>query len=140
MAYSKRVYISQEGKLIHVCSPDIDNQEKLFIQFDKWWRKESLSIIKQRIEQWYPIIEKYGVSKPRICIRKMKTLWASCSINRSTVTFNQYLIKAKIPCIDYVILHELAHFLYPNHSKQFYNFISIHMPDWKERKKRWIKM
>ena len=135
VAYSQRVYIYQEGKLIHVCSPNIDNQEKIFTQFEKWWRKESLSIINQRIDQWYPIVEKYGVKKPHICIRKMKTLWGSCSVNRSTITFNQYLTKAKIPCIDYVVLHELTHFLYPNHSKQFYNFISIHMSDWKERKK-----
>lgn len=134
VAYSKRLYIFQEGKLIHVCSPNIDDQGKLLAQFEKWWRRESLFIIKQRLEQWYPIFEKYGVRKPHICIRKMKTLWGSCSINRNVVTFNLYLIKAKIPCVDYVVLHELTHFLYPNHSKQFYSFISINMPDWKERK------
>ena len=65
----------------------------------------------------------------------MKTLWGSCSVNRNKVTFNQYLTKAKPACIEYVVLHELVHFLYPNHSKKFYDFLSIYMPDWKERKK-----
>ena len=65
----------------------------------------------------------------------MKTLWGSCSVNRNKVTFNQYLTKAKPACIEYVVLHELVHFLYPNHSKKFYDFLSSYMPDWKERKK-----
>ena len=64
----------------------------------------------------------------------MKTLWGSCSVNRGIITLNFYLIKAGIPYIDYVVLHELTHFLYPNHSKQFYMFLSNYMPDWKERK------
>ena len=134
VAYSQKKCIYQDGKLIHICSPDIDDQDKLLLQFETWWRESSLKILQQRVDQLYPIVEKYGVCKPHIHIRKMKTLWGSCSVNRGIVTFNQYLIKAKVPCIDYIVLHELTHFLYPNHSKQFYNFISIQMPDWKERK------
>ena len=61
--------------------------------------------------------------------------WGSCSVSRNVVTFNQYLMKAKPACIDYVVLHELVHLIYPNHSKRFYDFLSIHMPDWKERKR-----
>lgn len=83
----------------------------------------------------YPIIGKYGIEKPHTALRKMRTLWGSCSVKQETVTFNQYLIKAKPACVEYVVLHELVHFLYPNHSKQFYDFLSIQMPDWKERKK-----
>ena len=85
--------------------------------------------------EYYPIIKKYDKDLPKIQVRKMKTLWGSCSVNRGVITFNQYLLKAKPACIDYVVLHELVHFIYPNHSKQFYDFLSIYMPDWKERKK-----
>lgn len=81
-----------------------------------------------------PIVEKYGVEMPKVSVRKMKTLWGSCSVAHQAVTFNFYLIKARMPYIDYVVLHELVHFLYPNHSKHFYAFLSNHMPDWKERK------
>ncbi len=86
------------------------------------------------MDKLFPIIEKYKLSKPKITLRKMKTLWGSCSPDRGIITFNQYLTKAKPACIEYVVLHELVHFLYPNHSKQFYNFLSSHMPDWKDRK------
>ncbi|MEW6173072.1 MAG: M48 family metallopeptidase [Bacillota bacterium] len=37
--------------------------------------------------------------------------------------------------MDYVVLHELTHFLYPKHNKDFYEFLTVHMPDWKERKR-----
>ena len=52
----------------------------------------------------------------------------SCSIARHVITFNFYLIKARTPYIDYVVLHELVHFLYPNHSKQVLMPFSNYMP------------
>jgi predicted metal-dependent hydrolase len=135
VSVSKKQLVYKEGKTLHVCSPDINNQSMLLEQFDKWWRTESLSHINTQMDKLFPIIEKYKLSKPKIALRKMKTLWGSCSPSRGTITFNRYLTKAKPTCIEYVVLHELVHFLYPNHSKQFYNFLSIHMPDWKERKR-----
>lgn len=132
---SNKNSIYREGRNICISSIDINDQENLMKQFDRWWRKEALDFLKTRVEELYPIIGKYGKPQPRIYLRKMRTLWGSCSVNRQVVTFNQYLIKAKPACIDYVVLHELSHFIYPNHSKQFYDFLSIHMPDWKERKK-----
>ena len=135
VAESDRDYVFQEGKLLHVCSTDITDQEKLTKLFQKWWRKKSTEVLEQRVDYWYPIIEKYGISKPRVFIRKMATMWGSCSLKRGAVIFNLYLLKARVACIDYVVLHELTHFLYPNHSKQFYDFLSNYMPDWKERKR-----
>ena len=134
VAASERDYVFQEGKLLHICSTDITDQEKLTLIFQKWWRKKSLDILNERINCWYPIIEKYGIPRPKVFIRKMATMWGSCSAKRGAVVFNLYLLKARIACIDYVILHELTHFLYPNHSKQFYDFLSNYMPDWKDRK------
>lgn len=127
-------HVYSEGRTIRICTSQPDNQEKVMKLFEKWWRQTAQEVLNERIAVWYPVIQKYGIGKPSIAIRKMRTLWGSCSIHRKTVTFNFYLIKAKIPYIDYVVLHELVHFLYPNHSKQFYDFLSNHMPDWKERK------
>ena len=126
--------VYSEGKRIYICCHDPDDQEKVWKLFESWWRKQAKAILQKRAEHWYPIIEKYGVAMPKVTVRKMKTLWGSCSVNRGAITFNFYLIKARMPYIDYVILHELTHFLYPNHSKQFYMFLSNYMPDWKERK------
>ena len=128
----EKVY--SEGKIIHICCRDANDQAKIQRQFENWWRKQAKALLQERTEYWYPIIEKYGIPMPKVSVRKMKTLWGSCSVNRGIITLNFYLIKAGIPYIDYVVLHELTHFLYPNHSKQFYMFLSNYMPDWKERK------
>lgn len=132
---SNKSSIYKEGKTICISASDVNSQERLLQSFEKWWRKEALLILQTKVDELYPIIGKYGIDKPHVALRKMKTLWGSCSVNRKTITFNQYLIKAKPACVEYVVLHELVHFLYPNHSKQFYDFLSIQMPDWKERKK-----
>lgn len=131
---SDKNFIYREAKTICIGNIDPNNQENLMKQFEKWWRSESISFLEKRVAEYYPIIKKYDKHLPKVQVRKMKTLWGSCSVNREVVTFNQYLIKAKPACIDYVVLHELVHFIYPNHSKQFYDFLSIYMPDWKERK------
>lgn len=126
--------VYSQGKHIYICCHDPDDQERVWKLFENWWRKQAKEIFQKRTEEWYPIVQKYGVKMPKVAVRKMKTLWGSCSVNRETITFNFYLIKARMPYIDYVVLHELIHFLYPNHSKQFYMFLSNYMPDWKERK------
>ncbi len=128
-----RVY--SEGKTIHICCTEAADQERIKHLFEKWWRQQTRTLIEDRIRYWYPIVEKYGIAFPKVSVKKMKTLWGSCSVGRGVVTFNFYLMKARMPYIDYVILHELVHFLYPNHSKHFYAFLSNYMPDWKERKK-----
>ena len=77
---------------------------------------------------------KYQVPKPRIMIRIMKARWGSCWKVANTILLNFELIKAPKYCIEYVVLHELIHFLHRNHDQQFYVFLSALMPDWKQRK------
>lgn len=87
------------------------------------------------IEEVYPVFQKYGVSKPTLRIRNMDTRWGSCLPGKGVITLNKRLLEAPRNCIEYVVMHEFCHFIHPNHSKQFYDFLSMLMPDWKERKK-----
>lgn len=135
LSQSKKRMIYQGGKNLHICAPDIDDQKKLLAQFDKWWKEESLSVLNAEVDKFYPIFEKYRIKKPEIRLRKMKTLWGSCRPCQGVITFNQYLTRTPLACIEYVVLHELTHLLHPNHSKQFYGFLSNFMPYWQERKK-----
>lgn len=105
-------------------------------QYNKYFKKEAKMFFNERVEKLYPIIKKYNVVRPEIKIRKMKTMWGTCKPLKGFLTINYHLYKAPKACIDYVILHELAHFIYPRHNKDFYNFISIYMPDWQELKRQ----
>lgn len=82
----------------------------------------------------YPLIQKYEVEKPCIEIRTMKARWGSALLDKNTILLNSELIKAPKFCIDYVILHELIHFKYNDHSDNFYNMLYSLMTDWEMRK------
>lgn len=85
------------------------------------------------IQQCYEIFKAYGVQYPIISYRKMTSRWGSCIPSKHKITLNMNLIHYPKAFGEYVILHEFAHFLVPNHSKAFYQIIQAYMPDYKER-------
>ena len=129
--------IEVDEKRITLFLKDVTDEEFAQKMFLRWWKKTAEDVFQNELDALYEkIFKKYQVAKPNIYVRKMKTLWGSCTPSKSKVTFNNYLYKANIRCIQYVVLHELTHLLYPNHSKLFYDFLTIYMPDWQERKKQ----
>lgn len=132
---ARRKQIIREDGILHVFTPEME-QQKIDKQVSNWWQKTAKQYFQDVVDRMYPIIEKHGIVRPTVCVKKMTTLWGSCSRKNQKVNLNYYLYKASVPCVEYVILHELAHFLYPYHNKDFYDFITIHMPDWRDRKKQ----
>lgn len=133
--YARQKCVQTNDSEVQIFSPYINDDESIGIQFNNWWQKTSKQYFVSIVKRMYPIIEKHQIELPIIIVKKMKTLWGSSSPKYGKINLNYYLFKAPVPCIEYVILHELAHFLYPKHNKDFYEFLTIHMPDWKERKK-----
>lgn len=72
---------------------------------------------------------------PKLRIRDMDTRWGSCLAKKGIITLNKRLLEAPRDCIEYVVTHEFCHFIHPNHSKRFYDFLTMLLPDWKARKK-----
>lgn len=102
---------------------------------NRWFREKADKVFREVLERIFPVIEKYGVRKPAIMIRTMKARWGSCVRDKGIVILNSELIKAPKYCIEYVVLHELVHFIHRNHNADFYGFLTSLMPDWKERKR-----
>lgn len=71
-----------------------------------------------------------------IKIRKMRTRWGVCNTRNKTITLNSELIKKDVSLIDYVIVHEMAHFYEGNHGKKFWSIVENVIPDYKERRKK----
>ena len=126
--YSDGVYLYLKVK----DKDDFANKENVVT---KYFDELCMKYFKEILTQMLSIFSKYGVELPTLKIRNMETRWGSCLPKKGVVTLNKRLIEAPRNCIEYVILHEYCHFIHPNHSKQFYAFLSMLMPDWKERKK-----
>ena len=110
---------------------DFDRKHKLISRF---LNKQCKLVFEEVIDELYPAFKKYGVDKPMLKIRDMETRWGSCLAKKGIITLNKRLLEAPRNCIEYVVMHELCHFIQPNHSKHFYSFLTMLMPDWKERK------
>lgn len=72
-----------------------------------------------------------GGSMPEIRFRQMKSRWGSCAPKERILTFNTRLAYVPEHCVEYVVVHEFCHFLYPNHSAAFYAAVASVLPDWK---------
>ena len=66
----------------------------------------------------------------------MKTRWGVCNTKNNNVTLNYELYKYDIGCLDYVIVHELSHFIEANHSKKFWMVVEKYYPNYKEMRKK----
>ncbi|WP_103574324.1 M48 family metallopeptidase [Campylobacter concisus] len=96
------------------------------------WYNEKATLYFFNILQEFNKIVKQDIKSVKI--RQMKTRWGSCNPYKSYINLNIELIKKPKACIEYVVFHELAHLLYPNHSKKFYDYLTLYMPDWQKRK------
>ncbi|MGG0936969.1 SprT family zinc-dependent metalloprotease [Brevibacillus centrosporus] len=101
---------------------------------DDWFREKALKVFEKSLDKQYPLVQKYGIKKPKIDLRLMKARWGSALIDSDTILLNSELIKAPKHCIDYVVLHELIHFQFNDHKDSFYNMLFSLMPDWEKRK------
>lgn len=101
---------------------------------NKWIEEEIKRIYKARLYYYFQLFEE-EIPYPKLKFRKMKTRWGVCNKRDMSVTLNTELIKYDISAIDYVIVHELSHFIHFNHSKSFWNLVSKYYPDYKKVRK-----
>jgi len=92
--------------------------------YDDFYKQLSLEYLIPRVQYF---ATKMNLKFSTIKFRKMKSRWGSCSSER-VITLNSELIKVKKELIDYVIVHELAHLVHMNHSKNFHSLVENYLP------------
>ena len=125
---SKFYYLGHSYDIIIVPTFDIEiMDDRIFVKneeyLNKWLKKQTEIIFKQRLYLMYNLFSE-DIPYPNLKIRKMKTRWGVCNRKNNNVTLNSELIKYSYNQIDYVIIHELSHFVHFNHSKEFWNLVS----------------
>ncbi len=104
--------------------------------YETWKNKQIKNKVLELCKSYYPVFESKGVLYPKeIKFRTMTSKWGCCRPQRGTLTFNNNLFEVPLECIEYVVVHEFAHFLEANHSARFYNQVANVLPDYKAREK-----
>jgi predicted metal-dependent hydrolase len=67
-------------------------------------------------------------------VRTQRTLWGSCS-HRNTISLNARLLLLSPDLVRYVFIHELMHIRHPNHSREFWKAVAVHVPDYRDKLK-----
>lgn len=127
--------IFSDGVYLYLSVKDTEDFTKKQRMVTHYLDEQCRTIFAEIISEIYPVFQKYGVSMPTLRIRDMETRWGSCLAKKGVITLNKRLLEAPRNCIEYVVMHEFCHFIHPNHSKHFYSFLAMLMPDWKERKR-----
>ena len=97
-------------------------------------KNECERIFNERAKICYNLFEE-DIPYPKVMIGKMKRKWGYCNKRQELIKLNSELIKYSIDEIDYVIIHELCHFLEFNHSKNFWKYVKKYKPNYKENTK-----
>lgn len=98
---------------------------------NKWYEKNAKVIFEKRLKYCLKKFPNY--EKPTLILRNLKKSWGNMR-GKKVLTLNKNLIKAPVECIDYVIIHELCHIQFPNHSSDFWHLLNRKIPIWKKLK------
>ena len=110
---SNKIYVSSNDKL------------------DKWLKKQTRKVFEERLEECHKLFEE-NIPYPKLKIRSMKTRWGVNHKLDDSITLNSKLIRYDTKIIDYVVIHELSHFVHFDHSRNFWNTVEKYMPDYKK--------
>lgn len=98
-----------------------------------WYGLHAHRLFPERLTSVLPPFARLGVERPRLVIREMTHRWGSFTA-KGALVLNLELVRASPSLIDYVIAHELAHALYPDHGANWVELLTRVMPDWRTRK------
>jgi len=114
--------------LLLVVRPGADSAQRQ-AQLERWYRQQLKKRIPELLEKWQPVV---GVQASEWRIRKMKTRWGSCNIQARRIWLNLELAKKPKACLEYVLVHELAHLLERHHNSRFWGLMDDFMPQWRQ--------
>ncbi|HMP73543.1 MAG TPA: SprT family zinc-dependent metalloprotease [Kiritimatiellia bacterium] len=112
--------------------PDTDEGQRRDI-VEAWYRDLVRAELPALLSKWEPVM---GVTVSKYHVRRMKTLWGSCTPGKRSIRINTDLAKKPIECLEYIVVHEMAHLLEASHNARFIHLMDTFMPTWRLRRKQ----
>jgi predicted metal-dependent hydrolase len=118
----------QHSQIVLRVRPGADERKKQAVM-EEWYRQQLKLAVPPLIEKWEKLME---VKVNRIFVQRMKTRWGSCNHPVGNIRLNSELAKKPRPCLEYVIVHEMAHLLEPSHNARFVALMDRFLPHWQQ--------
>jgi hypothetical protein len=122
-----RIFFDEENLLHIVLKPGTSNSSIQKV-LDAWYKVELKKRIEPLISEWEPIM---GVEVISFRFRRMKTRWGTCNVKTHQIVLNTELAKKSFPCIEYILVHEMAHLLERGHGPAFKAVMDRFLPHWR---------
>lgn len=126
-----RAHFEIEGDRLLLYVPEGTKPQRRRAYLDNWYREQLRLALPDLIAKWE---EKLDVKVPQWSIRRMKTKWGSCNRETRHIWFNVELAKKYPDGLEYIVVHELTHYLERNHGDRFTTLMDQFMPDWRSRR------
>lgn len=101
---------------------------------ENWYREKTLAKVKERVSYYSSY---FNDEVTTVKVKEQKKRWASCT-SKNELLFNWRCVMAPVFVLDYIVVHEMCHMEYKNHSKDFWNRVYAVMPDYEVRK-LWLR-
>jgi len=111
---------------LHVSTSSTTEQRERVLQ--RWYRRRLKEMVPPLLDAWEPIL---GVRVAAWGVRKMKTRWGTCNPVSRRIWLNLELAKKPVQCLEYLVVHELAHLIEPSHNDRFVEVMDRHLPLWR---------
>lgn len=95
---------------------------------ERWYRAQAQRDARVLVDAW---AERMGLEVPALGLKRMRSRWGTCNPSARRVWLNTELIKRPPRCYEYVVVHELAHVVVPNHGPEFWALVGRHLPGWR---------
>jgi len=96
---------------------------------EKWYREQLRTALPKLLSRWE---RRLGVKTKHVYVRRMKTRWGTCHPRARTIRLNTELATLRPELLEYLVVHELVHFLEPTHNARFHRLMDSYMPGWEE--------
>jgi predicted metal-dependent hydrolase len=126
-----RAHVEVDGDRLLMYVPEGTDTAARTKLLQNWQRTQLRIAIPLVIARWEPII---GRDVPRWSVRRMKTKWGSCNRETGHIWFNLELAKKHPLCLEYIVVHEMAHLLERHHGERFTKLMDRFMPEWRNRR------
>jgi len=121
----------EPGRILMFVRPGTGLEKRAEV-FHTWQRSLLHEFLPPLISKWE---QKLGVKVSAYFLQKMKTKWGSCNYRSARIRLNTDLVAKPKELVEYVLVHEMAHLLVPNHGPQFVAILDKHLPFWRDSRR-----